>query len=144
MAKLTKADAARQLGIARSTLYKLIDQGKLSPTPDGMIDQAELVRVAATWTPSKNVRGHPQTPVIHPYQDMPRHRTDIRRQVSTNSDIQTPASVRRRLQTSWWTSYANSSKSSVKNCRKPAQAPKRPVNVKHCFSKCSSKCSSGT
>lgn len=47
MAKLTKADAARQLGIARSTLYKLIDQGKVSPTPDGLIDQAELVRVAA-------------------------------------------------------------------------------------------------
>ena len=48
MARLTKADAARQLGIARSTLYKLIDQGKVSPTPDGMIDQAELgVRGAA-------------------------------------------------------------------------------------------------
>src|SRR5262249_59472954 len=47
MATLTKADAARQLGIARSTLYKLIDQGKLSPTPDGLVDQAELVRVAA-------------------------------------------------------------------------------------------------
>src|SRR4051812_39411288 len=46
MAKLTKADAARQLGIARSTLYKLIDQGKVSATPDGMIDQAELVRAA--------------------------------------------------------------------------------------------------
>jgi hypothetical protein len=46
VAKLTKADAARQLGIARSTLYKLIDQGKISPAPDGLIDQAELVRVA--------------------------------------------------------------------------------------------------
>jgi DNA-binding XRE family transcriptional regulator len=45
--KLTKADAARQLGIARSTLYKLIDQGKVSPAPDGRIDSAELVRVAA-------------------------------------------------------------------------------------------------
>ena len=48
MAKLTQADAARQLGIARSTLYKLIDQGKISPTPDGLIDQAELVRVATS------------------------------------------------------------------------------------------------
>src|SRR5712671_5653226 len=47
MATLTKAEAARQLGIARSTLYKLIAQGKLSATPDGRIDQAELVRVAA-------------------------------------------------------------------------------------------------
>jgi DNA-binding XRE family transcriptional regulator len=47
VAKLTKADAARQLGIARSTLYKLIDQGKVSPSPEGLIDQAELIRVAA-------------------------------------------------------------------------------------------------
>ena len=46
MAKLTKADAARQLGISRTTLYKLIDQGKVSATPDGLIDQAELVRAA--------------------------------------------------------------------------------------------------
>ena len=46
MARLTKADAARQLGIARATLYKLIAQGKVSPTPDGLIDQTELVRVA--------------------------------------------------------------------------------------------------
>jgi hypothetical protein len=46
MAKLTKTEAARQLGIARATLYKLIAQGKVSPTPDGLIDQAELVRVA--------------------------------------------------------------------------------------------------
>ena len=35
MAQLTKADAARQLGIARSILYKLLDQGRVSPTPDG-------------------------------------------------------------------------------------------------------------
>lgn len=48
MARLTKADAARQLGISRTTLYKLIDQGKVSATPDGLIDTAELVRVAST------------------------------------------------------------------------------------------------
>lgn len=46
MAKLTKADAARQLGISRTTLYKLIDQGRVSATPDGLIDQTELVRAA--------------------------------------------------------------------------------------------------
>jgi DNA-binding XRE family transcriptional regulator len=48
MATLTKADAARQLGISRTTLYKLIDQGKLSATPEGLIDTAELVRVMST------------------------------------------------------------------------------------------------
>ena len=48
MATLTKAEAARQLGISRTTLYKLIDQGQLSATPEGLIDTAELVRVLST------------------------------------------------------------------------------------------------
>jgi len=48
MVTLTKAEAARQLGISRTTLYKLIDQGKLSATPEGLIDTAELVRVIST------------------------------------------------------------------------------------------------
>jgi hypothetical protein len=48
MATLTKADAARQLRISRTTLYKLIDQGTLSPTADGLIDTAELGRVLST------------------------------------------------------------------------------------------------
>jgi hypothetical protein len=48
MAHLTKAEAARQLGISRTTLYKLIDQGTLSATPDGLIDTAELVRIMST------------------------------------------------------------------------------------------------
>src|SRR5262245_27222662 len=46
MARLSKSEAARQLGISRTALYKLIDQGAMSATPDGRIESAELVRVA--------------------------------------------------------------------------------------------------
>jgi excisionase family DNA binding protein len=46
MARLTKTEAARQLGISRTTLYKLIDQDRVSATPDGLIDETELVRAA--------------------------------------------------------------------------------------------------
>ena len=46
MARHTKAEAARHLGISRTTLYKLIQQGQVSPTPDGLIDDTELVRAA--------------------------------------------------------------------------------------------------
>ena len=35
MARHSKADAARYLGISRTTLYRLIQQGTLSPTPRG-------------------------------------------------------------------------------------------------------------
>src|SRR5215510_5638634 len=67
MAKLTKTEAARQLGIARATLYKLISQGKVSPTPDGLIDQAELVRVAPyVDTLHERTRTPTDTPSIPP------------------------------------------------------------------------------
>jgi hypothetical protein len=46
MAKHTKAQAARALGISRTTLYCLIEQGALSPAPDGLIDDTEMVRAA--------------------------------------------------------------------------------------------------
>jgi hypothetical protein len=48
MAKLTKAQAARQMGISRTTLYKLIHAGTLSVHPDGTIDTTELVRAVST------------------------------------------------------------------------------------------------
>ena len=91
MATLTKADAARQLGIARSTLYKLINQGKVSPAPDGMIDQAELVRVAAY---ADIIKGRPrtsagthETPALHqPEISYGRPRTDDRERPQTASD----------------------------------------------------------
>ena len=99
MARLTKADAARQLGIARSTLYKLIDQGKLSPTPDGRIDQAELVRIAAyadtlrertrtsTDTPETPVQRHTETPRGRPQtDDREQPWTDVRERPQTSAD----------------------------------------------------------
>jgi hypothetical protein len=67
MATITKADAARHLGISRTTLYKFIDQGKLSATPDGLIDTAELVRVMSTL----NVHHErPRTPMDTPPLDI--------------------------------------------------------------------------
>jgi excisionase family DNA binding protein len=58
MARLTKTEATRQLGISRTTLYKLIDQGKVSATPDGLIAETELVRAAT-------LRGHPERTFTH-------------------------------------------------------------------------------
>src|SRR5262249_19771380 len=47
----------RQLGISRTTLYKLIDQGKVSATADGFIDETKLVRAAPyVDTPREHVR----------------------------------------------------------------------------------------
>src|SRR6185436_12727377 len=71
MPKLTKTEAARQLGIARATLYKLISQGKVSPTPDGLIDQAELVRVA---------------PYIDTLHERSRTPTDVHERLQTSTD----------------------------------------------------------
>jgi hypothetical protein len=48
MAKLTIADASRVAGVARSTLYRAIQTGRLSADPDGHIDTAELLRAGYT------------------------------------------------------------------------------------------------
>ena len=44
MARLTISDAARVTGVSRMLLYRYIKAGKLSRTPDGLIDTAELLR----------------------------------------------------------------------------------------------------
>lgn len=61
MARLSKSEAARQLGISRTTLYRLIEHGMLSPAPHGLIDDTELVRVAPMLIPSRNVSQRPVT-----------------------------------------------------------------------------------
>jgi len=48
MAKLTIADASRVAGVARSTLYRAIQAGRLSTDADGSIDTAELLRAGYT------------------------------------------------------------------------------------------------
>jgi hypothetical protein len=44
MAKLTISDAARGCRVARSTLQRAIQTGRLSLDPDHRIDTAELLR----------------------------------------------------------------------------------------------------
>src|SRR5215831_5227338 len=44
MALLTVTDAARVTGVSRMLLYRYIKAGKLSRTPGGLIDTAELLR----------------------------------------------------------------------------------------------------
>lgn len=48
MAKLTISDAARVTGVSRVTLHRYIKAGKLSRTPDGLIDTVELLRIGLT------------------------------------------------------------------------------------------------
>jgi hypothetical protein len=107
MPKLTKTEAARQLGIARATLYKLISQGKVSPTPDGLIDQAELVRVAPyidtlherTRT-SVDVYERLQTSTDTTPIDMREHGYTPVRRLPEDVHEQSPVDVSGRLQTS--------------------------------------------
>src|ERR1700704_3791869 len=45
MATLTITEAARVAGVSRVTLHRYIKAGKLSRSPDGTIDTAELLRI---------------------------------------------------------------------------------------------------
>ena len=44
MAKLSKIDAAKAIGVSRQTLYNYLKDGRVSVDPDGLIDTAELLR----------------------------------------------------------------------------------------------------
>src|SRR5262245_56941475 len=48
MAKLTITEAARVAGVARSTLHRAINAGRVSVAPDGLLDTAELLRAGYT------------------------------------------------------------------------------------------------
>src|SRR5215831_9124659 len=71
MATLTITDAARVTGVSRMLLYRYIKSGKLSRTPEGLLDTAELLRaglllhtsdVTSTVTPLHDVTPLPVTP----------------------------------------------------------------------------------
>ena len=73
MAKLTISDAARVTGVSRMLLYRYIKSGKLSRTPEGLLDTAELLRaglllhtsdVTSPITPLHDVTPSPVTPEI--------------------------------------------------------------------------------
>jgi hypothetical protein len=74
MAKLSKSDAARIIGVTRQTLYRYLAQGRISPLPDGTIDTAELLRagfelqdvtVTGDDTPHRHMR-RDVTPLVTP------------------------------------------------------------------------------
>ena len=44
MAKLSKIDAAKAIGVSRQTLYNYLKDGRVSVDSDGLIDTAELLR----------------------------------------------------------------------------------------------------
>lgn len=48
MAKLTISEAARVAGVARSTLHRAINQGRMSLGSDGKVDTSELLRLGYT------------------------------------------------------------------------------------------------
>jgi hypothetical protein len=73
MTKLSKSDAAKCIGVFRSTLYDYIKQGKLNTDPDGKIDTTELLKRGFTLqTPdmSEDVR---TTQTRTPDTDSPEH-----------------------------------------------------------------------
>lgn len=69
MAKLSISEASRVAGVARSTLHRAINQGRLSLGSDGKIDTAELLRLGYTLHPeAQQVRDrsqHHATPAAH-------------------------------------------------------------------------------
>jgi hypothetical protein len=48
MAKISKTDAAKLIGVARQTIYDYIKQGRISADSDGQIDTSELIRAGFT------------------------------------------------------------------------------------------------
>ena len=48
MARLTPTEAAKAAGVSRSTIYRMIADGRLTRNPDETIDTSELLRAGLT------------------------------------------------------------------------------------------------
>jgi hypothetical protein len=59
MAKLSKAETARRIGITRATLYRHIKEGRIPTEPDGLIDTTELLRRGYTLNGSDETLARP-------------------------------------------------------------------------------------
>jgi hypothetical protein len=104
MARHSKSEAARQLGISRTTLYRLIEHGLLSPAPNGHIDDTELVRVAsqvdaikerlATSSDSDQERPEMSSPVTHVTPQLPHDEQDVTARDSVQERHDTPVTGR--------------------------------------------------
>jgi hypothetical protein len=65
MARLTITEAARVAGVARSTLYRSIRDGRLSREPDGTIDTSELLRAGFTLQHATSHATPPDASALH-------------------------------------------------------------------------------
>src|SRR5262245_50581073 len=68
MALLTIVDAVRLTGVSRAQLYRYIKAGRISRTPEGLLDTAELLRAGLMLrlpdeTPTVSLR-HDETPAV--------------------------------------------------------------------------------
>jgi hypothetical protein len=68
MALLTIGDAVRLTGVSRAQLYRYLKAGRISRTPDGFLDTAELLRAGlllrlSDETPTVSMK-HEETPLV--------------------------------------------------------------------------------
>src|SRR5262244_774733 len=70
MALLTIVDAVRLTGVSRAQLYRYLKAGRISRTPEGLLDTAELLRAGLLLrlpdeTGAVSMR-HEETPIVSP------------------------------------------------------------------------------
>jgi hypothetical protein len=59
MARLSKTEAARRIGVTRATLYRHISEGRIPVEPDGSIETTELLKRGYSLNVSDETPGRP-------------------------------------------------------------------------------------